>query len=882
MKLRQKLAIVLASAMVAASFPAATMAATTSWLDSYSTLINGDVLAYQGSNLVGSSYNNTTTSPALELAMRNTSTRISAGTQFGIQPTGLSFNSVLYSDIAPRGTSGEVFEVTGRTYKSYVPASTVSGATDNVTVYFNGNSVYAIDDGGSTIRLANGSVVTWDSFISSSIYSSLDARDFVTNFTIAQQGSSYLLVTIARHFESSDYLYFPLAAVITSSSPSLIVSGSGGITNAELTLSTSDLSSYTTNIEIGYTGQISTYAEGNTGSIRFIENKAGAFQTSGDSYAGKNYLLDLRSSKVEWDLREGDVLYVGTDHSLYDALRYDVINNGYHVNFYGGMAIDRDSMLVQVVAIDDEEMIINIHQDNYNNYRTLTGYVELYNLPIDLASRNDELSLGELQIDITEMLYYDGYATYYDDRYGSYSDYDVDDFSSARTVSERLTLANVVDEAVVVGVSDEIEIYAGRGTETIEIVLGELLPDTFNTRYPFYFSLSDGYFADYDDISIDIAYNGHTLSSGYTEDIFDGSSSSEIVFDIGELVDVLENRGWLPSTSSSDYSNYDDILHGILANLSFEVEVGTNIGDGACDIYLEVESRNLAEDLEIYIGESIMPFKYSYEPVNVELGVKGQVTAGEIIITEAEEEMFEEGSKIYIKLEDLGSGNQLSGHSVSADSDSGLEISSTISSGVLVITIDEESDDGPGTITITDLQFDIWGGTPRGDYDLYIGGSAIDQANDDNTDDAFSEKLTVSDFFVVGSDIYQHQVESTINFNTGVAEVNGEEVDMFAVPFLSASGRTMVGVRDIATFFSIHEDNILFTSGGHVTIVNGSDIITLTNGSSILYVNGQPIYMDEEMQIIDGRSYAPARYIAVALGISFDWDDTNRIATFYN
>ncbi len=57
----------------------------------------------------------------------------------------------------------------------------------------------------------------------------------------------------------------------------------------------------------------------------------------------------------------------------------------------------------------------------------------------------------------------------------------------------------------------------------------------------------------------------------------------------------------------------------------------------------------------------------------------------------------------------------------------------------------------------------------------------------------------------------------------------------------------------------------------------------LSSGDKYIWFdNGEFITMDEPMQIVDGRSYAPISYIAAALDLEVSFDNVTKIATFSN
>ncbi len=833
MKLSQKLAMVLATAMFATSIPSVTMAATYTTVRSSVDMVYGDKFDF-------------TTSSAVELSMKNIGNDIIASESnpitFAITGTDMRFSSDFYTtkfdgEKVPLGDDGSYFTVVNGTYTQYRP-----------------NNTRSTDD---------------------------------RYFTITRNSNDHLTVTLYQTLERDEFLTLPLAFEANGYNPSVSIQGAGEITSQlNITLGTSEVSRYNTSVSIPSQGYVSQDGDGNIGVIRLSENKAGAFNYIDsptpiigkdddgneillyNEYAGVNYLIQLKNNRIEWDLNEGDYLYLGANANV-DRSQTDHGNK--YVNLTGGMTSVADTLVVQVIELDDEEMIINVVDTaEPNTSRALKGNVELVNLPVRLASRNSTLSLGELEVAITEV---ELIST--DAPTGS-TTHAIRDFESSNSVYLRDVIAQIVNEPILFQAHNEINLYAGQDAQWSEISMHEIIDGAINSRDKFYFTLNSGYFALNELNNITFDFDGATIRNSTTGNKIITGDTSELEFDVAALITAAEGQGLLQADNADEYTQK---VHEMLDNLHFELKIGTKVSVSSdTDIKLQIESRNLSEDLTLYLGKSKPAFTVEAPPVHVNLGVKEQAM-GTIVITEADEEMFRDGRQIIVDIEDTGNAINIKSAKVSTDGESGLEVSSSTSTGTIVITISEESMHGAGTITISDIEYDIWGGTPRGDYDLYIGGSAVDFAN---AVDTIGTKRTISDYLVVGTDVFGSQLVAQIDFTNGTATKNGSEVEMTATPFLSDAGRTMVGVRDLATFFNILEDNILFTSGGHVTIRNGNDLITMTNGSNIIYRNGQPIYMDEAMQIVDGRSYAPAKFVALALGLNIDYDVDTKVATFSN
>ncbi|OON98932.1 MAG: hypothetical protein ATN35_02825 [Epulopiscium sp. Nele67-Bin004] len=126
------------------------------------------------------------------------------------------------------------------------------------------------------------------------------------------------------------------------------------------------------------------------------------------------------------------------------------------------------------------------------------------------------------------------------------------------------------------------------------------------------------------------------------------------------------------------------------------------------------------------------------------------------------------------------------------------------------------------------------------------------------------------------------EVEAILNFTTGLVTLNGTDIATTSMPYISSTGRSMVGVRDLAMFLGIDDDHIVFDDG-EVAIRYDDTTLMLSSGDKYIWFdNGEFIAMDEPMQIVDGRSYAPISYIAAALDLDVSFDEITKEATFSN
>lgn len=104
--------------------------------------------------------------------------------------------------------------------------------------------------------------------------------------------------------------------------------------------------------------------------------------------------------------------------------------------------------------------------------------------------------------------------------------------------------------------------------------------------------------------------------------------------------------------------------------------------------------------------------------------------------------------------------------------------------------------------------------------------------------------------------------------------VNGEKVET-QVPPTIIDGRTMVPVRDIfeACGAKVNWDANTKTITGE----KGNTTVVMQIDSNMLFINEKVTEMDATPVIIDGRTLAPARYVAESFGGIVDWNAEDKV-----
>lgn len=106
--------------------------------------------------------------------------------------------------------------------------------------------------------------------------------------------------------------------------------------------------------------------------------------------------------------------------------------------------------------------------------------------------------------------------------------------------------------------------------------------------------------------------------------------------------------------------------------------------------------------------------------------------------------------------------------------------------------------------------------------------------------------------------------------------INSEKQKMDTVPFIKDS-RTLVPVRFVAEAIGAqvewNEEEQL------VKITNGENVLTLKIGENSYNLNGKDLEMDTQSIIKDSRTFIPIRFVAEALGLNVEYNDSTRTVT---
>ena len=468
----------------------------------------------------------------------------------------------------------------------------------------------------------------------------------------------------------------------------------------------------------------------------------------------------------------------------------------------------------------------------------------------------------------------------------------------------KLEVAKMVKEDVAYSVEDKElpVIWAGAdntadGTNTLKVSVEENAGDILNTSRKATFTFPEG---------IEVA--------GVD---FDGTKNTEFKCEIDENVVTI----WNYSKSEDSESKKTDLGVKFILNAAptFTGDVKVTLG-GQFDSR-EFTVATVKAPYTVTAKTSEVLIDYRYVPVN------------EIVITEAEEGILEEGDEIVLAVEKMDFEDagkiEVSEGDIDVDVDVDPDFDDT-DKAYLKITVNDESTEA-STMVVSGLELYLDRTLPVGGYALQnIGGWFIN--NDTNYDDEIIEGLnvlwdnssrykkenetnhpydpdetyeatgidevnalvypaffkykaiTVNDSYVDVITSARDQDDSTTNkkiiitVGASTMAVGTETVNLDAPAYINSENYTMLPVRAISEAFgaTVNWDAASRT----VTVLSGQRIISMTIGSRTMYINGTPVAMNTTAAIVNDRTFIPVRDLANSLGISaINWTEASGTVT---
>lgn len=284
------------------------------------------------------------------------------------------------------------------------------------------------------------------------------------------------------------------------------------------------------------------------------------------------------------------------------------------------------------------------------------------------------------------------------------------------------------------------------------------------------------------------------------------------------------------------------------------------------------------------------------------------VAADDVVITEAEEGMFSEGSKIILALDKIEFEDGITYKVTQGDIE--IEAETTDKNGLkkladlsdedmkkykndgsyIVITVIDESTEA-SVIEISGLKLYLNRTLPNGEYSLtsvYTGNgmwsnSSSDKSEYDKNGVFKYEPVAVDGNYVSVITNGRTEDDSTVNkkitITVGESKiVSGEKNILLDTPaYINEEGYAMLPLRAIAEALNA---TVSWDEGTNtVSVLRGQRIVSMEVGFDKMYINGTKVPMNTKAELKGGRVFVPVRDIANALSISnIQWDEnTNTI-----
>lgn len=441
--------------------------------------------------------------------------------------------------------------------------------------------------------------------------------------------------------------------------------------------------------------------------------------------------------------------------------------------------------------------------------------------------------------------------------------------------SNTLEVAKMVEEAVTYTVEDDDlpTIWAGKvydETNTLELAIEENTGDILNTSRKATFTFPEGI----EVVGIDV-------------DGVETSGTYKFKSEIDENVVTIWNYGEKAESDATDMT----IKFILNAAPTFSGDVKVTLGGEFDDVELKLATVKAPYTVEAKTSEVLID--YRYVPVN------------EIVITEAEEGILEEGDVIMLQVEKMDFEDAGKYEVTSGD----IEVDVTINDDAnntaqLEVEVKDDSTEA-STITISGLELYLDRTLPVGGYALENVGAWDTDYNNDRANDACNilwensaEKkddydkngifkysaVTVNDSYVEVVTAGRDQDDSSttrkivITIGSTTMAVGTETITLDAPAYINSDNYTMLPLRAVSEAFgaTVGWDDASRT----VTLMMGQRIVSMTIGSKTMYINGTPVAMNTAPEIVSERTFLPVRDLCNALGITkIDWNEASATVT---
>ncbi len=450
-----------------------------------------------------------------------------------------------------------------------------------------------------------------------------------------------------------------------------------------------------------------------------------------------------------------------------------------------------------------------------------------------------------------------------------------------------LEVAQMVAESVTYSVEDDDlpVIWAGKAYDeenTLAVSVVENTGDILNTSRKATFTFPDGIEV------VGIKMDGAPVVAPDDSHIYTGDADNK--YEIDENVVTIWNYQKKANAPESDHEKgkVDFEIEFVLnAAPSFSGDVDVTLGGEFDDVELTVATVKAPYTVEAKTSEVLID--YRYVPVN------------EIVITEAEDGILDDGDVIALKVEKMHFEDAGSYEVTTGDIEVDVNIDDLDDTDVLTVTVDDSSTEA-STITVSGLELYLDRTLPVGGYALEnIMATNILWENSRDFKDTYTkdgktyygyeenglfkyDAYVCNDSYVEVVTAGRDQDDSSttrkivITIGATTMAVGTETVTLDTPAYINAENYTELPLRAVSEAFgaTVGWDDPSRT----VTIMMGQRIVSMTIGSKTMYINGTPVAMNTAPEITNERTFVPVRDLANALGITkIDWNEASATVT---
>ena len=497
---------------------------------------------------------------------------------------------------------------------------------------------------------------------------------------------------------------------------------------------------------------------------------------------------------------------------------------------------------------------------------------------------------------------------------------DVDVTIDGEMIAEKSHKVGVITDYDQTLTVDEVEeLYSGKGSKEVVVTLQENVKESLDDKRWAYFELSEGAYIkanagtekDSDDNVksleaiekiVKLNINGTDVTS-YDEDLM------QLIMDEDGNV-----KGFKVQFEYLNDKDEADAKKGQLdPNKANKIKFTFNVqADSETTGKVELKADSKAFEVEpLHIANVTAPIEVSFDATTVKVGLEkqalgkvtiketaaGMLTKGELVI-----DADEDGVKFVSNAKDL---------KVTTPEGSTLKVEvKRVDKNGIVLSVDRTAKEA-SEFTIEGIVADIDRTVPEGEVAIQVFGDALRAFDGVWGDSEYNEKdghkpgkgyiyeankveefdaphrFTADGYIVVGTKNTEDlpsaakAKEIILTVNSKEYTVNGEAKTADAAAFIDANNRTMVPVKFVAEEFGRIEFGTI-NGVGTVTVFKDADVLQFQNGSNIMNKNGIAIPMDTKTVIKDGRTYVPFKYVAQGLGINYSFDNATKSVTFTN